>query len=75
MVSIAEVASAFVSLAPTTVGWGRKIESQVGPEVNKAGKRVGKTFGGALGSAMKLGGLTAGVPSAPLFRVGPEELG
>lgn len=72
---MAEVGSAFISLAPSMKGFGRKMEAGVGSEVKSSGGKIGKTFGQTLTRGLKLGGLTAGVPSAPLFRVGPEELG
>lgn len=40
-----EIASAFVSLLPSARGFGSKLESEVGGEVNSAGKRLGTGFG------------------------------
>lgn len=67
---MSEVAAAFVTIVPSARGFGRKLESEVGPEVSRAGKSVGSKFGGGF----KVGATAAAVPSAPLFRVGPEEL-
>lgn len=70
-----EIGSAVVSIMPSARGFGRSLASQVGGDVDKVGKSFGSRFGSSFTSAFKVGGLTAGVPSAPLFRVGPEELG
>ena len=48
---MAEVASAFVSLLPSAKGFGSKLDRQLGPEIDGAGKRTGKKFG----TAMKIG--------------------
>lgn len=52
---MAEVASAFVSLLPTTKGFGSSLERQVGGDLDGAGKRLGSR----LGSALKVGALAA----------------
>jgi phage-related protein len=45
---MAEVGSAFVSVLPSAKGFGRKLESDVGGELDKSGKRSGSRFGAAL---------------------------
>lgn len=63
-----EVASAFVSLMPSTKGWSREIESQVGGEVEKSGGRVGKLFG----NSMKVGAVAAvAAVGKTLYDAGP----
>ena len=55
---MAEVGTAFVSILPSAKGFGSKLDSQVGGEVDKTGKKVGSKFGTALkvGAAAALGG-------------------
>jgi hypothetical protein len=50
---MAEVASAFVSIMPSAKGFGSKLDSQVGGDLDKSGKKMGSR----LGSAMKGGAL------------------
>ncbi|SDS21090.1 hypothetical protein SAMN04488570_1377 [Nocardioides scoriae] len=69
---MAEVASAFVSILPSTRGFGTALEGDIGADVDRVGKSAGGRFGSVFGTALKLGGITAGVSSAPLFRAGPE---
>lgn len=45
---MAEVGSAFVSILPSAKGFGRKLDSEVGGEVDSAGKRTGSRFGTAI---------------------------
>lgn len=61
---MAEVASAYVSLLPSARGFGSKIQSEIGSDVDKAGKSMGKRFGGAIGTATKTGLLIGGVAFA-----------
>lgn len=68
---MAEVASAFVTLMPSTKGFGSGIDKQISGDVTKSGKSAGKRFGAAFGPGMKIGAVAAGVASAPLYRVGP----
>ncbi len=70
---MSEIASAFVTLVPSARGFGRATEKQVGGEMTTAGKNVGSKFGAAFKATSAIG-ITAGVPSAPLFRVGAEGL-
>lgn len=70
---MAEVASAYVSLLPTTAGWGKKVDQQVGPELDKAGKSTGSKLSGTITSVlrkgMKTGGLAVGaVLATALFK-------
>lgn len=46
------VASAFIELVPTTAGWGRKISTQVGGELDRAGADGGKRYGDAMGKGV-----------------------
>lgn len=41
----AEVGQAYVTLIPTAKGFARRMQSQVGPEVTKAGKDAGEDYG------------------------------
>lgn len=50
---MAEVASAFVSILPSARGFGSKLQSQTGGEIDSAGKKLGSR----LGNAMKGGAL------------------
>lgn len=50
---MAEVASAFVTIAPSAKGFGRGLDSQISPELDKSGKTGGKRFGSAFGGAAK----------------------
>lgn len=62
-----EVASAFVSLVPSLKGFGSKLGSDLGPQVDAAGKSAGKRFGGAMSTGI------AGIGSkvfAPLAAAG-----
>lgn len=52
---MAEVGSAFLSIIPSARGFGAKLNSQVGPEVDSAGQTAGNRFGGAFASAAKWG--------------------
>lgn len=52
---MAEVASAYVSLVPSARGFGSKLTSQVGGEVDGAGKRLGSGFGRAFGALAAVG--------------------
>jgi acid phosphatase family membrane protein YuiD len=60
---MAEIASAYVSLIPSAKGFGSKMDSQLGGEVQSSGKRLGSTFGkmfavgGALVAAAGIGKL------------------
>lgn len=45
---MAEVGSAFVSLIPSARGFGSKMQSDVGGEVDSAGKKMGSRFGTAI---------------------------
>ena len=49
------VAEAYVQLVPSTRGFGRGVESQVGREMTASGSRLG----GVLGGALKVGALAA----------------
>jgi hypothetical protein len=42
---MAEIASAYVSLIPSAKGFGSKMDSQLGGEVQSSGKRLGGSFG------------------------------
>jgi len=55
---MAEVGSAFVTVVPSAKGFGSKLQSQVGGEVDGAGKGIGSKFGTAikLGATAALGG-------------------
>lgn len=52
---MAEVGSAFLSIIPSARGFGAKLNSQVGPEMDSAGQTAGNRFGGAFASAAKWG--------------------
>jgi tape measure domain-containing protein len=70
---MAEVADAYVSLLPSAKGWGTKVEREVGPELEKAGKSTGSrlstTIGSVLKKGLKAGGLAVGgVLGAALFK-------
>lgn len=52
---MAEVASAFVSIIPSAKGFGSKLNSQVGGDIDSSGKKLGSR----LGTAMKGGALAA----------------
>lgn len=54
---MAEVASAYVSLLPSAKGFGSKLGSQIGPDIDKSGKRSGISFGKlfAAGAALGIG--------------------
>ena len=60
---MAEIASAYVSLIPSAKGFGSKMDTQLGGEVQSSGKRLGSTFGkmfaagGALVAAAGIGKL------------------
>src|SRR5690349_14714101 len=54
---MAEVASAFVSLVPSARGFGSKLDSQIGGEVDKSGKKAGASWGKvfAIGAGLGIG--------------------
>src|SRR5690242_15895428 len=58
---MAEVASAFVSLMPSARGFGRRLDAQIGGELDRSGKNAGGRFSRALGSAASFVGVTGGV--------------
>lgn len=43
---MAEVGSAFLSIVPSMRGFGSKLNSEAGPEVDKAGKQAGPVSAG-----------------------------
>lgn len=49
---MAEIASAYVSLLPSTRGFGKQVDSQIGGDLDSAGKKGGKRFGGAFKSVL-----------------------
>lgn len=54
---MAEVGTAWVSVVPSAKGFGKDLDRQVGGEVEKTGKSVGKRFGTAIkGGALALAG-------------------
>jgi hypothetical protein len=61
---VAEVADAYVSLIPSARGFGTKLTSQVGGEVDGAGKKIGA----GLGNAIKVGAVAALAGAAILTR-------
>lgn len=63
---MAEVASAYVSLLPSAKGFGRQLDSQIGPQIDTAGRSGGKRFGGTFGAAFK--GVLAGVGISTAIR-------
>jgi hypothetical protein len=59
---VAEVGSAYVTVLPSARGFGSKLNSQVGGDVDKTGKTVGRRFGGAIaaGATLLVGGFVGG---------------
>lgn len=55
---MAEVASAFVSIMPSAKGFGSKLDSQIGGQVDSSGKKMGARLGNAMkgGALAVLGG-------------------
>lgn len=66
---MAEIASAWVSLLPSAKGFGRKLDADIGPDLDKSGKAGGKRFGGAfskvVGPAL---GLAVGAAAVDLLK-------
>lgn len=56
---MAEVGSAFVSLLPSAKGFGSKMNSELGPQIDAAGKDGGSRFGKAFGAFAAIGGAAA----------------
>lgn len=54
---MAEIASAYVSLLPSTQGFGSKLDSQISADIAKSGKRSGLSFGKlfAIGAGLGIG--------------------
>ncbi|NRQ51560.1 hypothetical protein [Aeromicrobium stalagmiti] len=50
---MAEVAAAWVSLAPSARGFGKKLDAEVGPQLDKSGKSASKRLGSSIGSGLK----------------------
>lgn len=61
---MAEVGSAFISIAPSLSGFGRDLTSQANRELDPASKKIGSGFGSKLGLAMKTGLAAGGVALA-----------
>jgi hypothetical protein len=55
---MAEVGSAFVSVVPSAKGFGSKLDSEVGGELDSSGKKAGSRFGSMMkvGAAAAIGG-------------------
>src|SRR5213595_3635028 len=68
---MAEVAQAYVSLLPSTRGFGRAADAALSGDMAKIGDKQGKTTGSrmskALGTALKGGALIAGAGAAALI--------
>jgi TP901 family phage tail tape measure protein len=70
-----EVATAYVSLIPSAQGFGRRIGSQIGPDLDRSGRQAGSRFGtgmrgGILPGIAKLGGpLTAAVAALGVGKI------
>lgn len=47
-----EVGSAFVSIVPSAKGFGKKLDSDIGPDLDKSGKAGGKRFGSSMGGSI-----------------------
>ncbi|NUR79986.1 MAG: phage tail tape measure protein [Dermatophilaceae bacterium] len=71
---MAEIASAFVSILPSAKGFGSKLNSQIGGEVDASGKKTGSRFGTALkvGAASAIGGAALGAAAFAKTAVGLE---
>lgn len=65
----AEVASAFVSLLPSTRGFGRALDRQIGPDINRAASKSGRTFGTVFARS-SAGPIKAGFGSIGKFAAG-----
>lgn len=48
---MAEVGSAFVSVVPSAKGFGKKLDSEIGPDLDKSGKSSGKRLGSSMGGS------------------------
>ncbi len=57
MSRIAEIASAFLTLAPSAAGFGKKLDSQISGDINSSGKKSGLSFGKlfAIGAGLGIG--------------------
>lgn len=67
VVAVAEVASAFVSILPSTKGFGRSLDSQLGRDLDSSGKKAGSRFGGALKAGLIGGAAGVGVAAAKIL--------
>jgi hypothetical protein len=70
-----EVGSAFVSVLPSTRGFGTSLQRQVGPEMDSAGRRTGSRFGSAFKSAARVGIFGGIALAAGALKVGADALG
>jgi len=85
-----EVAEAYVTLLPSTKGFGRNLSGAIGGDLTKAGKQGGKVFAGGMGASMAgmagkvfapLAAALAGVKGVEFFKEGiagasdPKEAG
>lgn len=50
---MAEIGSAFVTIAPSAKGLGKKLDADIGPQLDRSGKAGSKRLGGALSSGLK----------------------
>lgn len=57
---MAEVGQAWVSILPAAKGFGSKLNSQIGGEVDASGKKMGSRFGGAMKAGLLSGGVAVG---------------
>jgi hypothetical protein len=66
---VAEVAKAYVTLIPQAKGFGRATDSAIGGELDGAGKRGGKRFGGGMVAGVKgfMGPLAAVIGGAAVL--------
>lgn len=57
---MAEVGQAWVSIVPSSRGFGRQMEAQIGPQVDQSGKGIGSRLMGGMGKTLKVGAFAAG---------------
>jgi hypothetical protein len=70
-----EVGSAFVSVLPSTRGFGSSLQRQIGSDVASTGRRAGSRFGSAFKSAARVGIFGGIAVAAGTLKLGADAIG
>ncbi|CAB4733770.1 MAG: phage tail tape measure protein [Actinobacteria bacterium] len=67
---MSSIASAFVEMLPSTAGFAKALQAEVGPQVDGVGKRSGSRFGKFMVAGFSAGGAAAIVTAKALYSIG-----